>query len=149
MGFRSSRAERKARAKERFQRRRNLRQTKRYLLRQVLRMGLDLLFGGVVAVLWWPLNRWVAGFFIVGCLIPALGLLSIGYRWLRGTHQVQVQERAICSHCGGVTLPHQMSIHQLGQECEGAGWIIKSRRELTNERFAFDIPKPSSTSPSE
>lgn len=128
MGFRSIRAERKARAKERWERRRQLQQTPRDLLRQVVGLAVSALCWGSVAVLWWPDNRWVAVPFLVGGLIAFVILLSILYRLLRGKHQVQIHERAICNACEAVLLPGHMKFHQFeGQECEGAGWVITSR----------------------
>jgi len=125
MGFRSLRVRRKTRVQERLQRRRELRQTRRDLLQQMIGLAATALMWGFYAFLLWPNVRWLAAPFLVLGLFPFLILLSIVYRLLRGKHQVQIAERAMCNACETVTMPHHMKFHQLeGQECEGAGWVI-------------------------
>jgi hypothetical protein len=80
---------------------------------------------GLYAFVLWANMRWLAVPFLILGLFPFLILLSIVYRLLRGKHQVQIAERAMCNACETVTMPHQMKFHQFeGQECEGAGWVI-------------------------
>jgi hypothetical protein len=101
------------------------------LVYQMVARSFGLILVGLGFFVLWPQVQWLAVLLAGWWLVEMWFFLVIVSQLLRGKHQVQFRDRAVCRECGKVTLPHRMQPHQIEpRECHGA-WTVVPLSALT------------------